>query len=97
MQTLKDEIEALKQAEPPKDYTVDMVKEWLQSIKDAPDEKAVHLLIARIEAKREKDNTDFNIESTLKPVLENMVAGERNIVYQQLFESVLIYHAAFVR
>lgn len=37
-----------------------------------PDEKAVHLLIARIEAKREKDNTDFNIESTLKPVLENM-------------------------
>ncbi len=76
MQTLKNEIEALKQAEPPKDYTVDMVKEWLQSIKDAPDEKAVHLLIARIEAKREKDNTDFNIESTLKPVLENMVAGE---------------------
>ena len=61
MQTLKDDIEALKQAEPPKDYTVDMVKEWLQSIKDAPDEK---------------DNTDFNIESTLKPVLENMVAGE---------------------
>ena len=50
-----------------------MVKEWLQSIKDAPDEKAVHLLIARIEAKREKDNTGFNIESTLKPVLENMV------------------------
>ncbi|MBQ7464295.1 MAG: recombinase family protein, partial [Lachnospiraceae bacterium] len=64
MQTLKNEIEALKQAEPPKDYTVDMVKEWLQSIKDAPDEKAVHLLIARIEAKREKDNTDFNIVST---------------------------------
>ena len=57
-------------------YTVDMVKEWLQSIKDAPDEKAFHLLIARIEAKRKKDNTDFNIVSTLKPVLENMVAGE---------------------
>ncbi len=76
MQTLKDEIEQLKNVEPPADYTVDTVKAWLQSIKEAPDEKAIHLLISRIEAKREKNNTDFNIESTLKPVLENMVAGE---------------------
>ena len=76
MQKLKDEIEELKNAEPPADYTVDTIKAWLQSIKEAPDEKAIHLLIAKIEAKREKDNTDFNIESTLKSVLENLVAGE---------------------
>ena len=72
MQTLKDEIEELQKAEPPADYTVDTVKAWLQSIREAPDEKAIHLLISRIEAKRDKNNTDFNIESTLKPVLENM-------------------------
>ena len=76
MQKLKDEIEELKNAEPPADYTVDTIKAWLQSIKEAPDEKAIHLLIAKIEAKCKKDNTDFNIESTLKSVLENLVAGE---------------------
>ena len=54
MQKLKDEIEELKNAEPPADYTVDTIKAWLQSIKEAPDEKAIHLLIAKIEAKRKK-------------------------------------------
>ena len=66
----------MKKTEPPEDYTVDTIKAWLQSIKEASDEKAIHLLIAKIEAKREKDNTDFNIESTLKSVLKNLVAGE---------------------
>ena len=73
---LKNEIAELQEAEPPKDYTVDTIQEWLQSIRTAPDEKAVHLLIERIEAKRTENKTDFNIVSTLKPVLENMVAGE---------------------
>ena len=76
LEQLKSEIEELKHAEPPRDYTVENVLEWLQSIRTAPDEKAVHLLIARIEAERTENKTDFNIESTLKPVLENMVAGE---------------------
>ena len=35
MQKLKDEIEELKNAEPPADYTVDTIKAWLQSIKEA--------------------------------------------------------------
>ena len=43
MQRLKDEIEELKNAEPPADYTVDTIKAWLQSVKEAPDEKAIHL------------------------------------------------------
>ncbi len=76
MQQLKDEIAELKKAEPPADYSVDTIREWLQSIRTAPDEKAVQLLIARIEAKHTENKTDFNITSTLKPVLENMVAGE---------------------
>ena len=75
MTQLKREITELQNAEPPVDYSVDSIQEWLQSIRTAPDEKAVHLLIARIEAKRAENKTDFNIISTLKPVLENMVAG----------------------
>ena len=76
MSKLKNEIEELKEATPPEDYSVDVIQEWLQSIRNAPDEKAVHLLIDRIEAVRTEDKTDFNISTTLKPVLENMVAGE---------------------
>ena len=76
MSKLKNEIEELKEATPPEDYSVDVIQEWLQSIRSAPDEKAVHLLIDRIEAVRTEDKTDFNISTTLKPVLENMVAGE---------------------
>ena len=76
MSKLKSEIEELKEVTPPEDYSVDVIQEWLQSIRSAPDEKAVHLLIDRIEAVRTEDKTDFNISTTLKPVLENMVAGE---------------------
>jgi len=42
--------------------------------------------------KKVQKTTDFLSKSVFL-----VVAGERNIVYQQLFESVLIYHAAFVR
>ena len=76
MSKLKNEIEELKEATPPEDYSVDVIQEWLQSIRNAPDEKAVHLLIDRIEAVRTEDKTDFNISTTLKPVLEIVVAGE---------------------
>lgn len=75
MSQLKREIAELQEAEPPADYTVDAIQEWLQSIRTAPDDKAVHLLIERIDAKRTENKTDFNIISTLKPVLENLVAG----------------------
>ena len=76
MSALKKEIDELKEATPPEDYSVDVIQEWLQSIRNAPDEKAVHLLIERIEAIRTDDKTDFNIYTTLKPVLEILVAGE---------------------
>ena len=76
MGALKAEIEELKEATPPEDYSVDVIQEWLQSIRNAPDEKAVHLLIERIDAIRVDDKTDLNISTTLKPVLEILVAGE---------------------
>jgi len=73
MQTLQEEIEALRHMEPPQDYTTDTIKAWLDSIKKAPDEKVVHLLIERIDI---KDKTDFKITSTLKSVLgKNGLSG----------------------
>ena len=76
MKALKAEIAELKEAEPPVDYSADTIQEWLNSIRSAPGEKATHILIERIEANRAENKTDFNIESTLKPVLEKVVAGE---------------------
>ena len=66
MEEIQKTIAVLEMAEPPKDYTSDEVRAWMKSIKDAPSDKAVQMLIARIEA--QKDPTAFNIESTLKAV-----------------------------
>lgn len=63
MQTIKAQIAKLESTEPPKDYTVEQIKAWLEAIKASPDEAAIHLLIEKIEV---KDKTDFNIQSTLK-------------------------------
>lgn len=68
-QAIKSEIAALETMEPPKDYTVDQVRAWLEAIKAAPTDKAVRLLIDRIDVKREKEKTEFSIESTLNSVL----------------------------
>ena len=68
MEALKAEIDALENAQPPEDFTTDTIKAWLESIKAAPDENAVRLLIERIEV---NEKTDFNIFSTLKSVLGN--------------------------
>ena len=77
MQAIKDEIHVLENTEPPEDYSVDTIFEWLSSIQAAPDEKAIQLLIERIDVSFEENKTDFRITSTLKSVLcRKMVAGE---------------------
>ncbi|MGN1134191.1 MAG: recombinase family protein [Oscillospiraceae bacterium] len=72
MKTIKQEIEALKATEPPKDYTVDQIRAWLNSLKNSPDETAIHLLIERIDI---KNKTEFNIRSTLNTVLGKIGCG----------------------
>ena len=72
MQALQAEIDCLQNTEPPKDYSAETVKNWLQSIKEAPDVDAVHLLIERIDI---KNKTVFNIQSTLKTVLGDIVCA----------------------
>lgn len=74
MKKLKDEIACLQATEPPKDYTVEQVKNWLESLKNSPDEAAIHLLIERIDI---KNKTEFNIQSTLNTVLCEIGCGSR--------------------
>ncbi|WP_444658443.1 recombinase family protein [Caproiciproducens sp. R2] len=68
MQSLKEEIAALQTTEPPKDFTVEQITAWLNALKASPDDKAVHLLIERIDI---KEKTVFSVTSTLKTVLGN--------------------------
>lgn len=74
MNELKAEIECLQNTEPPKDYTVEQIRAWLEALKNSPDEAAVHLLIERIDI---KSKTAFNIQSTLKAVLCETGCGSR--------------------
>lgn len=76
MTEIKGEIAALEATEPPEDYTVDTIRQWLNALKNSPDEKAVRLLIERIDVSGDKKNNLFNIQSTLNRLLEKMVAGE---------------------
>ena len=72
MQELKQEIECLKNTEPPQDYTTDQIKAWLEALKSNPDETAVHLLIERIDI---KTKTALKIQSTLNTVLGEIGCG----------------------
>ena len=74
MQGIKQEIEFLKETQPPKDFTVEQIKAWLQALKHQPDDKAIHLLIERIDI---KNKTEINITSTLKSVLGEIGCGGR--------------------
>ena len=73
MKDLKDAVAALEAQEPPKDYTTGQIRAWLNSIKEAPTDTAVKLLIERIEV--QKDTTAFNISSTLKTGVRNLGGG----------------------
>lgn len=74
MQELQDEIEALRETPAPRDFTVEQITAWLEALKAAADEKAIHLLIERIDV---NNKTDINIASTLKSVLGNTGCGRR--------------------
>ena len=83
MNNLKAEIENLKNTKPPKDYTVDQVSNWLNSLKNNPDDKAIHILIKRIDI---KNKTEINIQSTLKSVLcETGCGGSQHSLPKILF------------
>ena len=72
MQELQDEIDALQETTPPRDFTTNQITTWLEALKAAADEKAIQLLIERIDV---KNKTDISITSTLKSVLGEIGCG----------------------
>lgn len=74
MQQIKEEIAMLEVTEPPKDFTVEQIRTWLEALKNTPDDKAVRLLVSRIDIKQK---TVINIESTLTSVLSEIGCGSR--------------------
>lgn len=87
METLKSEIESLKCRKPPKDFTFDYVSQWLEALKANPDEKAIHLLIERIDV---KSTTDIRITSTLTSVVGKLGCGS----LQHSLPTILFYYIA---
>ena len=70
MASLKEEIETLKNTEPPKDFTVDIICSWLETLKKSADAEAIRLLIDRIDVETDENKkTVFNISSTLNTVV----------------------------
>ncbi len=72
MQELKEEIEALKNTEPPKDYTVEQVGAWLDSLRNNTDRNAILILVDRIDIKKQ---TEIKVKSTLESVLCKIGCG----------------------
>ena len=68
LKTIKAEIEALETAEPPEEYSTNTILKWLKVIKAAPDQRAVHLLIERVDVSSDQEKTDVNVVSTLTSV-----------------------------
>ena len=87
METLKSEIESLKCRKPPKDFTFDCVSGWLEALKANPDEKAIHLLIERIDV---KSTTDIRITSTLTSVVGKLGCGSLH----HSLPTILFYYIA---
>ena len=76
MKTLKEEIKTLKNTTPPEEASTELIVNWLRAIREAPDSRAVHLLIEKVEIFADKEKTDFHIVSTLESVSENLVRVE---------------------
>ena len=72
--TLQNEMDALRETPPPKDFTTEQITAWLGALRATSDEKATHLLIERIDI---INKTDFNILSTLESVLGKNGCGGR--------------------
>ena len=85
MEALKDQIEELKNTEPPKDYSMEAVKSWLSSLRSAPTAENIHLLIERIDV---KEKNAFSIQSTLNTFLSKNGWGSA----QHSLPTILFYY-----
>ena len=63
-------------------------KTWLESLKAAPDDKAIRLLIERLDV---KNKTDFRITSTLKSAVGNIGRGDTIHSFPKI---LFMYHSS---
>lgn len=77
MERLKSEIAALEQVQPERDFIPSEITIWLETLRTAPDHKAVKLLIERIDVAyySETQKTVFNMQSILNTVLRKNGCG----------------------
>lgn len=59
-------MQALQKTPSPHDFTIDQIKAWLEALKAAADDKAIHLLIVRTDI---ENKTTINVTSTLTAIL----------------------------
>jgi len=70
-------------------YSTEVISDWLASIQEAPTQKAIKLLVERIDVEQQGKKIDFRVESTLKSIPE-MVAGELFVLSIQTLLPVLL-------
>lgn len=79
------EIKALKETQPPKDYTGSQITQWLDTIRDTPQENVIKALISRIDI---KTATVTKITSTLTTVAGISGCGDSITI----FPTILFYY-----
>lgn len=90
MESLKSEIETLKNTEPPKEFAAPLIFNWLDNLKKNSPNDAVRLLIERIEI---KNTTDFKMHSTLNSVVGEIgCGGTQHILPKILFRYEYKFH-----
>jgi site-specific DNA recombinase len=90
MKAIKEEIEGLRERRPPKDFTEESIKGWLNSIKQAPSPENIHLLVEKITVFKINGKTDASAISTLTSVVRN-IGGDTPL---HCFPTILFeYHA----
>lgn len=74
MEEIQEEIKTLRESPIPEDFTTDQITTWLDAIRAAPDEKAIRMLIERIEI---KNTAVSSITTKLSTVVNEIGCGGR--------------------
>lgn len=76
VQKIRGEIEALKKATPPEQFSPAIVKQWFDEITESPTPLAVRLLVRKIIVNNfSKNTTEVKVLSTLPSVVGNIGSG----------------------
>lgn len=69
MVTPEDWDKALKDAKPPKDFTVEYITAWLEKLKNSPEDEAVQYLLERVDTRTNGEEVRLDFTSMLNGIL----------------------------